>query len=735
MRRVLSALIPFLAFLMGAGSLLFAQAPVFEGKMKGYEEVEVSLSTNPVSGIKVCDFVTLNFKAHLLADGWHLYSARRDGKIAYNPTELILFEEECKGVRLCGNMKENKKPGEVFDDIMDGLIRDFKEHEVIFSQRVRITGPDVVLSGEFSGQYCTDAGMCKFMKLPIEWRFKAPAGAITCKDCSDAPATDPVAVVDTAAADTQAVATQDTAANVPAADQDTSTAFLPFGPGPNASYVASGAEDCSGSALINMFLLAFLAGLGAILTPCVFPMIPMTVSFFLKQGEGSIDRKAGFRNGSIYALSIIFIYAGLGLFISTIFGPSALYTLGSHWIPNGIFFLIFLIFAMSFFGMFEIVLPSSWSTAMNNKAGQGGFFGPFFMALTLVIVSFSCTGPILGAAVVGAAQGAVCTWKPFMAFLGFGMAFGIPFGLLATFPKLMEKLPMAGGWMNTVKVIFGFLELALCMKFLSNIDLALHLHILDRQVFLGIWIVIFGMLGAYFMGWFTLPHDEKLERVSVPRMLMAIASFSFTMYMFPGLWGAPLSMMEGLAPPMNVNVGVRLQPHQLGGGETLNQQICQEDRIYADLMADREAHGFCMFYDLKQALLFARKVNKPLFVDFTGHSCANCRAMENDVWPNEKVHKLLTEEFVMVSMYADETHRFEKPIVSPEGKKLRTVGDMVQYYQSRNFNVVSQPYYVVMDHNQQPLNKPVPYTPDAEKYALFLEEGLQAFKTKHGIAE
>jgi thiol:disulfide interchange protein len=723
------------------GNSARAQAPDFTGQLPGYGEATVKLGVSPAGPYKVGDVITLTFDAHVVQDGWHLYSSRTDGNIAYNATELFIFEDESQGIKKAGAMTENRKPREREDELMGGTIRDFAEHDVKFTQKLKVTSAKVHLVGEFVYQFCTDAGMCKFPKLPFEWSFTAtgPGG-----DSSDDEGLDgnggkdpqaqvtPVPNPDSAA---QAAAAAKADSARPAADTTAFGDFQVFGPGKSAAVKASeGEEDCSGSALFSMFILAFLGGLGAILTPCVFPMIPMTVSFFLKQGEGEVDRAAGIRGGAIYAASIIFIYAGLGLFISTVFGPSALYTLGSHWIPNLIFFLIFLIFAMSFLGMFEIVLPSSWSTAMNNKASKGGFFGPFFMALTLVIVSFSCTGPILGAAVVGSTQGAVCTWKPFMAFLGFGVAFGIPFGLLAAFPKLMQKLPMAGGWMNTVKVVFGFLELALCMKFLSNIDLALHLHILDRQVFLGIWIVIFGLLGAYFLGWITMPHDDKTDRVSVPRLLMAVASMSFALYLVPGLWGGPLTSLEGLAPPMNKNIGVRLQPHVLEDGEgTLNEAICKSDRKYADIMQDREAHGFCMFYDLEQAVLFAREKNRPIFVDFTGHSCANCRAMENSVWTDNKVHQLLTEEFVMVSLYADEPFRFKEPLINPEGKKLRTVGDLVQYYQARNFGVVSQPYYVLMDHDQQPLNTPVPYTPVIEEYVKFLEEGIKIFNEKHEL--
>jgi thiol:disulfide interchange protein DsbD len=362
------------------------------------------------------------------------------------------------------------------------------------------------------------------------------------------------------------------------------------------------------------------------------------------------------------------------------------------------------------------------------------------MALVLVLVSFSCTGPILGTAIVEAGASSACKWNAFMAFLGFGVAFAIPFGLLAIFPKLLEKLPMAGGWMNTVKVVFGFLELALCMKFVSNVDLSQHWHLLDRSVFLGIWVVIFSMLGAYLLGWITMPHDEKLERVSVPRLLMAIGSFSFVMYLVPGLWGAPLSSLEGLIPPTTKNVGVRLLPHQVesggsAGAETLNKEICASDRKFKEIAEDRESHGLCMFYDLDQAIEFAKAKNKPLFVDFTGHTCANCRKMENDVWPDERIMSLLQNEFVTVSLYADERNvRFDPPRLDADGNKLRNMADWVTDYQRRHYGLISQPFYVLMDHDQSSLTpKGVGYTPQIEIYQAFLKEGIAEFNKRKGI--
>lgn len=873
---------------------LMAQLPTFDGKDKFTTEAEFALVTAVPKELCVGDVVTFTFKGKINTDGWHLYSARTDGNIAYNPTMLEIFMDESKGIKLKGAMTENHKADEVDDEIMMGLVRSFHEKQVDFTQKLEITGPDVVLVGQLSAQTCTSDGMCKFLKLPIEWRIKAKAcgtGAVadpgldsaltasndTVSGVGAMPSYDfkpydstktlsdnikaqprlfpdlsmtngetgvcgfahleqarkyaekvgrplllyftghtsastrkmesqvfPNLAVDSilrnrvvmvnlwnddnrketgglllnsgAAAKTLGEFVLDLQSNMfgtvaqplfALQDPKGLTYGEAIGTNPDpvqfktwldsaiteyykdkgikeAAWLPiatksadKGAEitgDCSPSTLWSSFFIAFIAGLIAILTPCVFPMIPMTVSFFVKQGEGAENRSKGIRNGLIYAGSIIFIYGFVGFLISLIFGGQALYILGSHPIPNLIFFAIFFAFALSFLGMFEITLPSRWSTATNNKATSGGFLGPFFMALTLVIVSFSCTGPILGAALVQTTQGAECGWKPFAAMLGFGFAFGIPFGLMAMLPKLMEKLPMAGGWMNTVKVVFGFLELALCMKFLSNADQVMQWGLLDRQIFLGIWIVIFLFLTFYFLGWILLPHDEKKESIKVPRLIMSIAVMSFVLYLIPGLWGGPLPMMEGLLPPMNKEIGVKLLPHQFAEEGTINDQICKSERKNAHIGIENEAHGFCMFYDLDQAIAFAKKVNKPLFVDFTGHTCANCRKMEQQVWPDDQVRKLLLEEYVMVSLYADDETRLDSTVIGTKGTKLRKVGDWVVDYQSHNFGTIAQPLYVLMDHDQTAMVPQRAFNLDKKGYADFLNSGITEFNKRHGIA-
>lgn len=873
---------------------LHAQLPKFEGKDKFTTEAEFSLLASIPKDLCVGDAVTFTFKGKINTEGWHLYSSRADGNIAYNPTALEIFEDESKGIRLKGRMSENHKPDEVEDDIMGGWIRSFHEKQVDFTQKLEITGPEVVLVGQLSAQTCTEEGMCKFLKLPIEWTVKAKpcgtgavdsavppgdSGLATSQDtlpsnskptfefvpydsskslsgniqaqkllfpkltqlagpdgvCNFAhleqaqqyaaqvrrpillyftghtvasnrrmeadvlkhPQVDSILryrvvgvhlYCDDHTKETHGLTLSDgspatslgqycldlqshrfgtNAQPLFALQDEKGTTYgesigynpdpahfakwlsgclqeyytaqgraeAPWLPAASATSLATPPQisDCSPSTLFSSFLIAFIAGLIAILTPCVFPMIPMTVSFFVKQGEGAESKGKGIRNGLIYAGSIIFIYGFVGFLISLIFGGKALYILGSHPIPNLIFFAIFFVFALSFLGMFEITLPSSWGTATNNKASAGGILGPFFMALTLVIVSFSCTGPILGAALVQTTQGTECGWKPFAAMLGFGFAFGIPFGLMAMLPKLLEKLPMAGGWMNTVKAVFGFLELALCMKFLSNADQVMQWELLDRQIFLGIWIVIFVFLAFYLLGWIVLPHDDKLERIKVPRLLMSIGVMSFVLYLVPGLWGGPLPMMEGLLPPLNKDIGVKLLPHQLAEEGTLNSQICKMERVNAHIGEKHEAHGFCAFYDFDQALAFAKEKNKPLFVDFTGHTCANCRKMEQQVWPDDQVRKLLLEEYVLVSLYADDQTRLDPSKVSPDGKKLRSVDAWVIDYQSRRFGTIAQPLYVLMDHDESVLAPQRGFNLSIDQYVAFLKRGLAEFNKRHGI--
>ncbi|MCV6630159.1 MAG: protein-disulfide reductase DsbD family protein [Flavobacteriaceae bacterium] len=473
--------------------------------------------------------------------------------------------------------------------------------------------------------------------------------------------------------------------------------------------------------LWNTFLLAFIFGFAALLTPCVFPMIPLTVSFFTKQSK---TKEQGIRNAILYGLSIMIIYVLLGVVVSAIFGPSALNELSTNVWFNLIFFAILILFAISFLGAFEITLPSSWGTAIDNKASKGGFVGIFFMALALAIVSFSCTGPIVGTILVEAAAGGSKT-GPIVGMLGFSLAIALPFALFAAFPAWLHSLPKSGGWLNTVKVVLGFLELALAFKFLSQADLVLQLHWFERETFIAIWVAIFGTLSLYLLGKIRLPHDSPTPHISVGRLLLGLLSLAFTLYMLPGLWGAPLRLISAFPPPQEYSEspygvgyqgrGVRSAPTPLPEG--------------AHLLAP---HDIVAFNDYDQGLAYAKKVGKAVLLDFTGWACVNCRKMEQNVWPQPKILSILKNEVVLLSLYVDD----KRPLASDEvvasqvrlGKKLRYIGEKWSELQTIKYKANSQPFYVLMDHEENNLVAPIAYTPEVEVYHDWLRKGIDTFK-------
>ena len=475
--------------------------------------------------------------------------------------------------------------------------------------------------------------------------------------------------------------------------------------------------------LLGIFLIAFFSGFAALLTPCVFPMIPMTVSFFTKQSK---NKAAGIRNAIIYGLSIIVIYVLLGIFVSAVFGADALNALSTNVWFNIIFFLLLLIFAASFLGAFEIVLPSSWGTKVDAQADRGGLIGIFFMALALAIVSFSCTGPIVGTLLVEAASGG-SQLGPIIGMLGFSLAIALPFALFAAFPGWLNSLPKSGGWLNTVKVVLGFLELALAFKFLSNADLVLQLHIIEREVFLAIWIAIFGALAFYLFGKIQLPHDSPLQHISVGRLSLGLVVMSFTIYMIPGLWGAPLNLISAFPPPQHYSespYGVGFT--KLGSGGTAAHSEIPEG---AHLMAP---HDILAFNDYDKGLAYAKKVGKPVMLDFTGHACVNCRKMEQNVWVKPKVLDILKNDVILISLYVDD----KRPLPANEvvdsklrpGKKLKYIGQKWSELQTIKYKANTQPMYVLMDHNEDNLINPVAYTPDVDAYHNWLTKGVQNFK-------
>jgi thiol:disulfide interchange protein len=471
--------------------------------------------------------------------------------------------------------------------------------------------------------------------------------------------------------------------------------------------------------LWGIFILAFLGGFAALLTPCVFPMIPMTVSFFTKQSK---TKAAGIRNAFIYGISIIIIYVGLGMLITALFGIDSLNALSTNVWFNLIFFVILIVFAASFLGAFEIVLPNSFLNKIDKQADRGGIIGIFFMALALAVVSFSCTGPIVGSLLgESARQGGI---GPIVGMLGFSSAIALPFMLFAMFPGWMNSLPKSGGWLNTVKVSLGFLELAFAFKFLSNADLVLQTHLLEREVFLAIWIAVFGAWALYLFGKLILPHDSPMTHISVGRLFIALFVTTFTIYLIPGLWGAPLKILSGFTPPMTYSES----PYGVGYQNTVRSGVSSESAL------PENAHigplGITAFHDYEEGLAYAKKVNKPVLLDFTGHACANCRKMEENVWSDAEILKILKNEIVLISLYGDDQRELpkEEQYVSKSGSEVTTIGKKWREYQIERYNINAQPYYVVLDAEGKDISKPVGYTPDVEEYKTWLKEGISKFK-------
>lgn len=466
-----------------------------------------------------------------------------------------------------------------------------------------------------------------------------------------------------------------------------------------------------------IFFLAFFGGFAALLTPCVFPMIPMTVSFFTKQSKTKAEGK---KNAILYGVSIILIYVILGSLVTGIFGADSLNALSTNVWFNLIFFFLLVFFAASFLGAFEIVLPNSWANKVDQQADRGGFVGILFMALALAIVSFSCTGPIVGTLLVEAASKG--GFAPIVGMLGFSSALSLPFMLFAMFPGWMNSLPKSGGWLNTVKVSLGFLELALAFKFLSNADLVVQAHLLEREVFLGIWIAIFGTWAAYLFGKLTLPHDSPMSHLSIGRLFMAIFVTIFTIYLIPGLWGAPLKIISGFPPPMTYSES----PNGIstsGGNSTAAIALPEH--------AHSGPHGIIAFHDYEDGLAYAKKVGKPILLDFTGHACVNCRKMEDFVWSKPEILSILKDKVVLVSLYVDDKRELpkEEQYVSKEtGKEIVTIGNKWSDYQITRYKNNAQPYYIILDSDGKDITEQIGYTPDAEVYKKWLEDGISKFK-------
>ena len=614
---------------------------------------------------KVSDNEFILVSKATIEEGWHLYSQEvpEDGPI---PTTFS-FDTSNENFSLIGKTLEEK--GYTVDDPVFEMKIKFFENSAIFKQRVKTTSDINTINGVVEFMVCDDTKCLAPTEVDLvfilENETKVSAVSNTLKDD----------------------------------------------------------ENESDTGLLTLFILSFLGGLAALLTPCVFPMIPMTVSFFTKQSK---TKSAGIKNAILYGVSIIIIYVVIGLAVSAIFGPDALNALSTNVWFNIIFFLVLLIFAASFLGAFELVLPSSWGTKIDSKADRGGVIGIFFMALALAIVSFSCTGPLVGSALVAAATTGERI-APIISMLGFSTAIALPFALFAAFPGWLNSLPKSGGWLNTVKVVLGFLELALAFKFLSNADLVLQAHLLEREVFIAIWIAIFGTLTLYLFGKIQLPHDSPLKHISVGRLSLGLVTLTFTIYMIPGLWGAPLNLISAFPPPQHYSES----PYGVGYTQLGNENPIGHTEIPdgAHLMAP---HNILAFNDYDKGLAYAKKVGKPVMLDFTGHACVNCRKMEQNVWVKPKVLKFLKNEVVLISLYVDDKRKLkEENIVDSKltpGKKLKYIGQKWSEMQTLKYKTNTQPFYVLMDHSENNLIIPVAYTPDVDTYFNWLEKGVLNFK-------
>ena len=616
--------------------------------------------------------------------GWHLYSQfTPDG----GPIPLgIQYEESAGNYQLVGKTKESKTKKE-FNTVFE-VDEIFFENKVVLTQKVKIINSKIK-----SIKVVIDYQTCKEVCINLNKKFVFEIPKIT--ETSITPE-----VKDTTILDTNS--------NVASVKTEVKTQ-LPTPKEPKK-------EDEKG--LISIFFIAFFSGFAALLTPCVFPMIPMTVSFFTKQSK---NKAQGIRNAIIYGISIILIYVVLGLLVTWIFGADALNALSTNVWFNIIFFGLLVFFAASFLGAFEIMLPNSWANKVDQQADRGGIIGILFMALALAIVSFSCTGPIVGTLLVDAAsKGGIA---PVIGMFGFSLALALPFMLFAMFPGWLNSLPKSGGWLNTVKVVLGFLELALAFKFLSNADLVLQLHLLEREVFIAIWIAIFGTLALYLFGKITLPHDSPLPHISVGRLSLGLLVLSFTVYLIPGLWGAPLKLINAFPPPMEYSES----PFGIG------QNSSSEVKTDLPEGAKYGPHGIVIFDDYDKGMAYAKSVNKPIMLDFTGYACVNCRKMENTVWGEASILPILKNEVVMISLYVDDKRELPKDqqVKSSTGEILETIGDKWTDLIISKYKTNTQPLYVITDLEGNNLNSTTPtisYTPDVAAYGAWLKEGISNFK-------
>lgn len=611
--------------------------------------------------------------------GWHVYSTDLSG----GPIPATFNKVKMEGVETVGKLKPRGNEQKTFDKLFGMDVRYF-EHTATFVQKVKFTKEKYVIDcyleyGACNDEMCMPPSSAEFKK---EGKRPTPDPSLLMEGKEDNVKTDTVARVVLAE-------------NTDSINNTASTDSTLWAPTP---LPQQGAEE--GGSLFAIFLAGLLGGFIALLTPCVWPIIPMTVSFFLKRNK---ERAKAIREALTYGLSIVIIYVALGLLITLLFGANALNAMSTNAWFNIFFALLLIIFAASFFGAFELTLPSSWSNKIDQKSDRTtGILSIFLMAFTLVLVSFSCTGPIIGFLLVAiSTQGNIL--GPTFGMLGFSIGLAIPFALFALFPSLLKSTPKSGSWMNTIKVVLGFIELAFALKFLSVADLAYGWRLLDREVFLAIWIALFGLLGAYLMGWLRFPHDEQEHRTNVPQFFLGLLSFAFTIYMIPGLWGAPLKAISAFTPPMY----------------TQDYKIIQTTVVEAP------------FKDYEQGMAFAKEQHKPVIIDFTGFGCVNCRKMEAAVWTDEEVARRLTQDYVLISLYVDDKTPLAQPVeveINGQKRTLRTVGDKWSYLQATKFGANTQPFYVLLDPQGTPLAPSRSYDEDIQEYINWLDAGLTKYK-------
>ena len=634
--------------------------------------------------------------------GWHLYDMNLP---AGGPVSTSITYETMKGAELVGKVVSSVAPTSVYDELFAMNLR-WYSGTVTFTQKIKVTDAKAFkLAGELEFMACNDETCLPPERVEFSFNRKnitmTDAGVVA-GESDDQTVADSLSLAQgtdslSLSADGENAGQLVNPTKIAEALSDNVDLWTPvidelkaFGESP---------LDGTDSSLLFIFLAGFAGGFIALLTPCVWPMIPMTVSFFLKRTK---NKKKAIKDAVMYGVSIIVIYLALGLLITGIFGASALNDLSTNAVFNLLFFALLVLFAVSFFGAFEMVLPSSWTNKLDAKADStSGILSIFFMAFTLALVSFSCTGPIIGTLLVQAASmGSIVA--PAVGMFGFAFALAIPFSVFAIFPNMLQSMPKSGGWLNSVKVVLGFLELALALKFFSVADLAYGWRILDRETFLVLWIVIFAMLGFYLLGKIRFSHDSELKYVSVPRLFMAIVSLAFAVYMVPGLWGAPLKSISAFAPPL----------------------YTQDFNLYED-----EVHA--QFDDYEAGMAYAKKNNKPVMIDFSGYGCVNCRKMEASVWTNPGVKQIIENDYVLITLFVDDKTKLPEVIeIEEHGKtrKLKTVGDKWSYLQRSKFGANAQPFYVLLDNNGKPLSHSYAYDEDVNKYIQFLQGGLKNYK-------